>query len=198
MSEVTGSITCWINLFQQGDGLAARELWEVYAEQLTSFARQQLAGVSQPEYDESDAVASAFFSAFTSLQNKESPNSMNRNEFGSYVATITARKICRQIARNKTQKRNPIRFKDSKGISSETAIESENSKDQAPDVVAEFADQFRYLMEMLPRDDMRTIVGLKLEGYTNREIASKLERGLSSIERKLKSIREVWESSFQV
>ncbi len=35
-----------------------------------------------------------------------------------------------------------------------------------------------------------------MEGYQNREIANRLEIGLSSVERKLRVIREVWRKEF--
>ncbi len=137
----------------------------------------------QPEYNEEDAVSSAFYSAFSALQNQHETSEMNRNDFWRYVATITARKIGRQIAKNTAQKRNPVRYPGASYPDGSAALDSEDSRAPAPDLVAEFADQFRHLMELLPRDDLRTIVGLKMEGYSNREIAERINRGVSSVER---------------
>ena len=42
------------------------------------------------------------------------------------------------------------------------------------------------------RESLRQVAALRLEGYTDREIAARLDCGLSTIERRLRTIRTVW------
>ena len=63
---------------------------------------------------------------------------------------------------------------------------------ESPQLAAEIEDEFARLLNALPKPEFREIVVLKLEGHTNCEIANQLDRGLSSIERKLKTIRDIW------
>jgi DNA-directed RNA polymerase specialized sigma24 family protein len=42
-------------------------------------------------------------------------------------------------------------------------------------------------------DEMRVIVLSKLDGYTNVEIAARIERSVPTIERRLRLLRERWQ-----
>ena len=53
-------------------------------------------------------------------------------------------------------------------------------------------DQYRCLMERLEDPTLRAIVNWKLEGYTNDEVAARLGCVTSTVERKLKRIRDRW------
>jgi DNA-directed RNA polymerase specialized sigma24 family protein len=48
----------------------------------------------------------------------------------------------------------------------------------------------------LAEEKTREVALLKLEGYENREIAQRLDISLSSVERKLRVIREAWQDEF--
>ena len=183
----TGSITGWVRSVQHGDEQAAANLWEQYSVQLAMYARRKL-GRSTSFYDEEDVVVSAFHSALEALGKRT--YSMNRNKFWALLATVAARKICREVTKSQAQKRVPGCDKKIVSLSEEDIAYCQKSF--PPDVAVAFAEQLRNLLDQLPRDDLKTIVTLKLEGHTNREIAAKLNRGLSSIERKLGQIRRHW------
>jgi DNA-directed RNA polymerase specialized sigma24 family protein len=42
------------------------------------------------------------------------------------------------------------------------------------------------------RESLRQVAALRLDGYTDREIAARLDCGLSTVERRLRTIRTVW------
>jgi DNA-directed RNA polymerase specialized sigma24 family protein len=48
------------------------------------------------------------------------------------------------------------------------------------------------LLDKLEDDTQREVAIWKLEGYTNKEIAEKVDRNERSVERKLKLIRKRW------
>jgi len=54
------------------------------------------------------------------------------------------------------------------------------------------ADEARRLFEKLADDSLREVVRLRLEGYSNDEIARALNCGLRTVERKLAVIRKRW------
>ena len=54
------------------------------------------------------------------------------------------------------------------------------------------ADECRRLLESLPEPELRIIALLKVEGYTNEEIASQLDCVPRTIERKMSRIRLLW------
>ena len=61
-----------------------------------------------------------------------------------------------------------------------------------PEFAAEMAEQCSRLLNCLP-DDCRQIALYKLDGYSNDQIADKLNVAPRTIERKLASIRTIWQ-----
>ena len=88
--------------------------------------------------------------------------------------------------------------------------EGKAAKDLAPDMVQDmfaddelghgftvtFTDELRRLLNLLEDDQLRLIVLLKLEGYTNKEIAKRFNRHETFAERKLRLIRRIWTEEF--
>ena len=62
----------------------------------------------------------------------------------------------------------------------------------SPELAALMAEECRRLFDTLPDESLRQVAALRLEGYTDREIAARLSCGLSTIERRLRTIRTVW------
>lgn len=56
----------------------------------------------------------------------------------------------------------------------------------------ELAEIFQAKLNELPGERFRKVALLKLEGFTNKEIAKKLDTALSNIERCLREIRKIW------
>ena len=54
------------------------------------------------------------------------------------------------------------------------------------------ADECRRLLDVLDDDTLRSVAIWKLEGYTNHEIAGKLQCVDQTVERKLRTIRSIW------
>ena len=65
--------------------------------------------------------------------------------------------------------------------------------DLDPAFAAEVADELRRLLEALDDDLLRQIALLRMEGYSNEQVAERLGCGLRSVERKLSLIRKAWE-----
>lgn len=61
----------------------------------------------------------------------------------------------------------------------------------------QLAEECQQLLECLKDDSLRQVALWKLEGLTNREIAERLGCVEKTIERKLKSIRQLWSESQQ-
>jgi len=61
----------------------------------------------------------------------------------------------------------------------------------APDVIVQGKIEFNRLLDLLPAD-LRRIALLKLDGFTNREIAREVNRAPVTVSRKLSRIRRIW------
>ena len=65
-------------------------------------------------------------------------------------------------------------------------------QEPTPEFAALVADEARRLYESRADDSLREVVRLRLEGYSNDEIAKALDCGLRTVERKLGVIRKRW------
>jgi DNA-directed RNA polymerase specialized sigma24 family protein len=54
------------------------------------------------------------------------------------------------------------------------------------------AEESQRLLERLGDDELRAVALWKMEGYSNEEIARRLDCGLRSVGRKLRVIRAIW------
>ena len=67
-------------------------------------------------------------------------------------------------------------------------------REPTPAFAAELAEEFQRLLDSLGDETLRRLAVLKMQGYTNEEIAAKLGCALRSVERKLHGIRTIWSS----
>ena len=69
--------------------------------------------------------------------------------------------------------------------------------DPTPAVAAVLNEALEQRLRDLPEPDLRQVALMKLEGYTNHEIAEALKCGERSVERKLNLIRKRWEAAIE-
>jgi RNA polymerase sigma factor (sigma-70 family) len=185
-----GSVTNWLDGLKAQSDSAAQELWNRYFAQLVALARQRLYGFGR-DIDEEDIALSALKSAMLGVQNNGFPDLHDRTGLWPLLVTITARKAFNEIKRQRTKKRGRA------AEVSDAEVHMFIGTDPTPEFVVELVDEMESLTAALGDDTLRTIVGLKLEGYTNEEIASKLDVSTRTVVRKLRRIRQEWQESEQ-
>ncbi len=189
MSSV-GSVTNWLKLFQLGNEQAAARLWDYYFDRIVKFARRKMGVSPRVAYDEEDVALSAFKSLCNVVKRGRVETDLDRDHLWKLMATITLRKVYDCISHNNRQKRRP------KGervrLDHQSVLQELTSQEPPPDVALQIEDQFQDLLDALRHHDLKQIAVFKMEGYSNKEIAETLDRGLSTIERKLKTIRMIW------
>ena len=193
-SAVAGSVTRLLDSLRGGSEAAATRLWDLYFSRMMRLAHKQLGKTDRAIRDEEDIALSAFHSTYRGLRRRCDRDDMDREALWRLIATITLRKVYDYIAYRGRKKRSPTNAAGAGRLEIDhpEVIESLVARDPTPSMLSEFDEGFEELLDSLRRPELKQIVVLKLEGYTNREIATQLGRGLSSIERKLKTIREVW------
>ena len=84
-----------------------------------------------------------------------------------------------------------------RGVSGDTSVSVfsvlVHSKGPDPQFAAEVAEQCRHLLARLPDDQLRQIAVLKMEGYTGKEIAERLDVAPATVDRRLARIRQIWD-----
>jgi DNA-directed RNA polymerase specialized sigma24 family protein len=197
--DTHGSVTQWIAELKAGDVDAAhQELWDRYFRRLAALAKSKLGSAPSGAEDEEDVALSALRSFFVGFADGRFPRLEDRHNLWSLLAKITACKAINQRNRQLALKRG------GGGVLSGTPLEREPDssgrrqladlveEELTPDFIAAVNEECQILMDLLPDDKLRRIARLKLEGYTNAEIATQFDVVERTIERKLEVIRTTW------
>jgi DNA-directed RNA polymerase specialized sigma24 family protein len=196
MSDPRGSITQWIADLKTGEAHSAhRELWDRYFHRLTALAGKKLGNAPRGSEDEEDVALSALRTFFSGVRNNRFPRLDDRHNLWALLAKITACKAINQRNRQLALKRGGGMVRtdtalagDSTGLQLADLVEDELT----PDFIVAINEECQLLMDRLPDDKFRRIARLKLEGYTNAEIAAQFKVVERTIERKLEIIRTTW------
>ena len=190
-------ITLWINRLAGQPNTSMEVIWQNYYDKLITVARRKLSAMPRRQSDEEDVVTDALHSLYQGVQNGKFPDLNDRHDLWKLLLTITARKAGKAIRHNLAEKRGAGQ------VRGESVFANVNDKNigidevLGPEPSPEFAEQIvNNCEELLGRLDDHTlnqIAVLKLEGFTNEEIAERTGCALRSVERKLKRIRAIWE-----
>jgi DNA-directed RNA polymerase specialized sigma24 family protein len=193
----TGSVTHWIHQLKAGEQAAAQPLWEAYFQRLVHLARKKLSGARYPSVDEEDVALSALASFCRGAEHGRFPQLADRENLWRLLVTITARKVIDLRNREHAAKRGGVPGEAARAgppaAAVEVALEQVVGTEPTPAFAAEVADECRRLLDRLGDAGLRALALLKMEGYTNVEIAGQLGCGLATVERRLRLIRGIWE-----
>ncbi len=190
------SVAYWLEHLKKGDDRAAQEIFDRFSKQLCRVARGKLGSSSRRAEDEEDVVQSAFLSFVCGVQQGRYPGLFDRQGVWRLLAVITERKAINQRKRQMAKKRGGG---DVRGdsvcitpVKDGGQVGGGGSEPTTPDMNAEFNDLLARLLGKLDDDLLRTVAVLRLQSYTNAEIAQQLNVVERTVERKLKTIRSQW------
>jgi DNA-directed RNA polymerase specialized sigma24 family protein len=184
-----GSVSRLLGGLRDGDEEAVRQLWLRYFQPLVRLARGRLSAGGCAPRDAEDVALEAFWTLCQQVSRPTSPERFpdlhNRTHLWKLLTCFTARKAC-DVARKEGRRRQIVVDETILGAS---GFEPFAGREPPPEFTAAVAD----LLECLPTDELRRIALARMEGYTNGEVARRLGRSLSTIERKLQVIRVLWQ-----
>lgn len=181
--QTEDSVTRWIAAVRHGDSVAASQLWERYFCQLMRQAKLRMPGLGKSTYDEEDAAISTFHVLCKRLQEGQYENLAGRQELWQLMLTVLIRKIGRRAKYEGAAKRSGLR----PGMNVDPV-------DDMPSATTEEVSQECFdLIASLKDPHLEQVALLKFEGYTNEEIAEKLNRTRRTVQRMLNLIRELWQ-----
>ena len=127
------------------------------------------------------------------------PQLADRHDLWLLLVTITARKVYAQMRANGPSNVDRAKCvvnrcfcKIGDADQEQAGIEQILGHEPTPELANMMAENCEALLSSLDDDSLRDIALLKLEGYTNEEIAAKLECVSRTVERKLERIRDKW------
>jgi RNA polymerase sigma factor (sigma-70 family) len=193
----SGSVTAWIDQLRAGDRAAAQPLRQGYFRRLVALARQKLRHAPRGMAGAEDVALSAMDSFFRGAEQGRFPQLADRDDLWRLLLVIIERKAIDLIKHENAIRRGggKVRHEGSlPGDSSLTpAFDRVAAPEPTPELAAQLADECRRLLDALPEESLRAVAIAKMEGYTNAEIAERLELSEATIERKLARIRKLWD-----
>lgn len=189
-------ITVWIDQLRMGDSQATNRVWFHFVDKLRNSLRSKIHPDTKRVYDEDDAAQSAFMSLCKGLGDGRYPNISDRRSLWSLLLVIALRKLSNRHRYDHRMRRDNRRTISLQSTENENgAFEAnlfEQAKSLTPDLVAEFQETWQILFQRLGDPMLQQICEMKLEGYTDREIAQRFDLTDRTIRRKVESIRRVW------
>jgi len=180
--ETSQSITRLIRAVQDGSNSAIRPLLAAYFDRLVHLARKRLQNMPGLDGYDEDLALRSFHSVYERLRDPARPLDLaGRDDLWRLLATRT---ISRAI--------DLIRGHHPEEVPGEQDVTQLLTCEPTPQEAAEVADECRRLLDSLPEPELRQIVLWKVEGYTNEEIAIRLDCVPRTIERKVSRIRLLW------
>jgi RNA polymerase sigma factor (sigma-70 family) len=181
--EASQSITRLIRAVQDGSSSAVRPLLAAYFDRLVHLAGKRLQNLpGLAGYDE-DLALRSFHSVYQRLRDPTRPLDLaGRDDLWRLLATRTISRAIDLIRRHRPGE-----------APGEQDVTGLLAREPTPEEAAEVADECRRLLDALPEPELRQVALWKVEGYTNEEIAARLDCVPRTVERKLSRIRLLWQ-----
>ncbi len=178
-----------VQRWRNGDEEAANLLYQRYVERMVRIVCGQLKGHAMAaRLDPEDVVQSAFFSVFRRMRGGEF-RFQNDDELWKLLVTIALNKTRTQVTKNLAARRSINRETAGDCFAIDESIVQRVQKQPCISDVLAFRETLDHILSGLPKDDAQ-VVQLRLEGYTQEEIADKLKITDRTVRRKLASIRK--------
>ncbi len=142
--------------------------------------------------DEEDAALAAFDSFVRGAVRGRYPRLDDRDDLWRLLVTITERKALDQVQLERRQKRGGGRVVGMAGADESGGPAGVADATPTPEFAAMVADECRGLLGRLRDDSLRQVALLRMEGYTNEEVADRLGCSLRTVARKVEIIRCTW------
>ncbi len=198
-------VTLWIKSVEDGDDSSAGQLWSYCFPKLLSYSKSKLPDHLRRALDEEDVALSAFKSFCLAAAKGSFPQLEGRDDLWKLLLCIASRKAQNYVRRELREKRGGGQVRGESIFVSGSNASDPNSAGignfagsmPSPDMLAQFTDDARAMIDMLQDDTVKTIALLRMEGYSVEEIAERLDCGKRTIERRLTLIRKTWSESLK-
>lgn len=182
-----GTVTHLFSLARQGDIAAFEPLWLHFFPRLVGLARKRLCGRAGMTDDAEDAAHAALISFWSQIRSGEYLQDLCRGSLWNLLATITVRKVGKQLRNEAAARRGEGRVLPATDLGGTESLADMLSvlPTQELDLLA------AELMESLPVE-LQQVAMLRLFGHSTEEIAAQLDWTRRKVQRKLEIVRLRW------
>jgi RNA polymerase sigma-70 factor, ECF subfamily len=166
---------------------AARQLWLRFSARLATVVRRRLDPRILRRAGLEDVMQSLFADYFAAGPGPNGPP-RDRDELWRRLVRFTLYKVANTADRHHAGRRD-VRREQLVG-DQPCAAEPADFRHRAPDEEAAAREEFARLLDVLP-EDLRRVLVLRIEGYSNAEIAAEIGRVERTVELKLRTIRSL-------
>lgn len=198
------SVSIHLVALKSGDHVAASELWKRYYARVTQLARRRLGEAPRRVADEEDVALAVFQELCEGAGQGRFKQLTDRNDLWQVLVTITRQKAVDQLRCQKRVKRGggtvsgESVWRPIEAAGGARGIEQVAGDEPSPDFLCSLDEQHHKLIDLLPDETLRKIAIARLQSFTVQEIAEQLLLSTRSVERKLKVIRETWQSYLEI
>lgn len=195
MASEDDSVTGWLTALKAGNSKAAGEIWDRYYARLVAVARRRLGSMPRRMADEEDVALSAMNHFFQGVDEGRFPKLDDRDDLWQVLVMLVCRRAAHLQEKGLAQKRGGGAVRGESVWANESVvrgIDAVAGDATPPDMAAQLAESCQALLDALPEGELREIAIAKLDGFTNDEIAGRLGVQTRTIERKLRTIRQLW------
>ncbi len=189
------SVSGWLKQLEAGSrNEAIEQLWERYFERMVRLARNHLRSQPRAAADEEDVALAAFDSFVRAVEEKRFPKLNDHNDLWRVLLTLTKRKAFDHVEQERTAKRGDGTVVQASALANDEGASPDDplSREPDPHEAAALAEGLQQMLDLLGKADLRQVAVWRMEGYTNEEIAKKLNRSLATAERKVNAIRKIY------
>jgi len=189
----TGSVTNLLHQLKDGaEGDVQQEIWNRYFNKLVRMAGNRLAKNQRRVEDEEDIVLSALGSFFNRAKEGQFPQLADRTSLWPLLVAITVCKT-RDLQRRQNAGKRDVRRTVAAASAGETNwLLQIQGEEVSPETAAAAAEEAERMIAALEKESLQNVARMKLDGYTNAEIAQQEGVMERSIERRLVLIRQIW------
>lgn len=202
-SNLDESVSVILAAVRTGDQESVRQLFQRFFGHVAGMARERMSPGVRRVHDEEDVALSVMDSFFGGVAAGKFASLTNRNELIRLLLVITTRKAADYANREHALKRGggAVRgesvFRNIGSDVSGGGLQNQPARVLTPEEDAATTDVVHRLLEALESDQLRAIAVMKMDGYSDVEIATEMNCTRSTINRKLQLIRGVWEREIE-
>ncbi len=185
-------------MLKAGDVVVGQQLWQHYIERLVRLASRKLGDASKKVSDEEDVVLSAFNALLQGVAEGRFARLDDRDDLWQLLVMLTERRAIGVRRREQAEKRGGGDVRGESALagprgSGSPGLGQVAGVEPTPEFAAQMAEDVAQRLATLGgQPQLQQIACDKMAGYTNTEIAQRLECSIRSVERQLSLIRQLW------
>ncbi len=189
--QTNSTLSTWLlRLHGEQNDIAAEKLWDRIRPRVQDLSRRLLQRFNLPAIvDEDDVAISVFATLCSGLQSQQFPELRDSDSLWKLLVLMTVRKVNDHAKTHRALKRGAGQVLQDQHHNGLSQLLDDRPE---PSYEAMMNEQCRAMLKALNDPILEMLVLLKMDGYTNEEIAERLGYSRRTIQRMLNIVRDAW------